>query len=386
MYSSKKSDIYHIGIFGKTNAGKSTLVNKICNQEVSITSDIKGTTTDPVNKRFELLEVGAVNFIDTAGLDDTTSLGHKRVQKTMEIIKEADLLLLVITSEDKPEEYQKFFTEAKKYHKQVLVICNQRQTETNNYFKDAINLNFFKDIDKLYELLKKYVIIYNSQNIVKQFLNQDDIIVLVCPIDSEAPKGRIIAPQVAVLREQLDNYCISVVIQPEQLKKTLELLPTTRLVVTDSQAFAKVNKLVPKNILLTSFSILMANAKGDIKQFIDGLEYLDKITKDTKILIAESCSHNVSHEDIGKHKIPKLLETHLGFKPNITHKMGKDFPAMIDDFDFIIHCGSCMLKENILIARQLESKRQNIPITNYGLLLAKLHGLNDRGLEIFKDK
>lgn len=389
MFKTKKSDIFHAGFFGKTNAGKSSLINVICNQDVSIVSDIAGTTTDPVNKRFELIGYGPINFIDTAGIDDDSKLGTERLKKTYQALKEVDLVVIVKTINDDISDYQELIDMAKKYQKDVIWVVNhfddQEDLEVSG---DTININAVRQINTkhLIDIIGTRVNMFASAFVVDQYLNEDDVVILVCPIDSEAPKGRVIAPQVTVLREALDNYCITIVIQPQQLKKTLQLVSNVKLVVTDSQVFKLVDAIVPKDILLTSFSILMANAKGDISLFIEGLKEVDKLDEQSRILVAESCSHNVSHEDIGQFQIPKLLKDYLGFTPNIDHKVGKNFPEMIEGYDFIIHCGSCMLNQNVLIARQIEARNHQIPITNYGLLIAYLTGVGMRGVEIFDKK
>lgn len=386
--------IPHISIFGKRNAGKSSLLNAIVGQDVSLVSDIKGTTTDPVKKRMELIPYGPVIWIDTAGYDDIGVLGEMRVQRTKKMLMQTDFALLVVDIETGvDEEVQSIIKDLERFKIHYMLVFNKTdivneeiiqtlsKTYPNAFFASS------KDDASVIELKGRVIESLGEEKepaIVGDLVEYGDTIVLVVPIDSEAPKGRIILPQVQVIRDCLDHGIKTVVVRDTELQETLEELGEVALVITDSQAFKEVSKIVPKEIPLTSFSILFARYKGDIAVLKDGIEKLKTLTSESKILIAESCTHNISHEDIGRVKIPKMLENHLGMKLNIEHKMGQDFPEMIDGYDFIIHCGSCMLNKKTMKSRIMLAKEKNIPIVNYGVVLAHLTGIYDRSLEIFE--
>lgn len=387
-----RSQIPHIALLGDVNSGKSTLLNSFTNQEVSITSDIEGTTTDPVYKRMELLDYGPVVLIDTAGLNDRTSLADARLKQTTRAFHEADLWLIIADIKHfNQQNINRLIALAEKYKAKYCLVFNKvdlvnQQTIDilcSMYPKAFFVSAYLKTgIAELHQHVIDALEPYHEPMLVCDILQANDIVVLVTPIDSEAPKGRIILPQVQVLRECLDNNIITIVVQVEQLAATLKQV-TPQLVITDSQAFAEVSRIVPKAIALTSFSIIFARHKGDLATFLSAIDSIEQLTTQSKILIAESCSHNTSHEDIGLVKIPHLLEQKLGFKPNITHKMGRDFPAMIEDYDLVIHCGSCMLNRQTMQSRITDCNEQGILITNYGVLLAYLTGILERVIEPF---
>jgi len=384
--------IPHIGIYGKRNAGKSSLLNILVNQDVSLVSSIKGTTTDPVKKRMELIPFGPVIWIDTAGYDDSGFLGEMRVERTKKMMMQTDFALLVIDATDKEIEFNSLKRDFEKFNIKYLLVFNKidmisidKKEDLKNSYPNAHFVSSIKDIGilGLKDLIIESLGNEKEPAIVGDLVNYGATVVLVVPIDSEAPKGRIILPQVQIIRDCLDHGLKTVVVRDTELKETMDSLEKVDLVITDSQAFKEVAKIVPENILLTSFSILFARYKGDLNVLRNGIEKLEKLTKESKILIAESCSHNISHEDIGRVKIPKLLERHLGFKPDITHKMGQDFPELIEGYDFIIHCGSCMLNKKTMQSRIMLAKENCIPIVNYGVILAYLNGIYDRSLEVF---
>jgi len=384
--------IPHIGIYGKRNAGKSSLLNILVNQDVSLVSSIKGTTTDPVKKRMELIPFGPVIWIDTAGYDDSGFLGEMRVERTKKMMMQTDFALLVIDATDKEIEFISLKRDFEKFNIKYLLVFNKidiisidKKEDLKNSYPNAHFVSSINDIGilELKDLIIESLGDDKEPAIVGDLVDYGATVVLVVPIDSEAPKGRIILPQVQIIRDCLDHGLKTVVVRDTELKETLDSLEKVDLVITDSQAFKEVAKIVPKNILLTSFSILFARYKGDLNVLRNGTEKLEKLTKESKILIAESCSHNISHEDIGRVKIPKLLERHLGFKPDITHKMGQDFPKLIEGYDFIIHCGSCMLNKKTMQSRIMLAKENSIPIVNYGVILAYLNGIYDRSLEVF---
>lgn len=395
MQTTPQANRKHIALYGKRNAGKSSLVNAIIGQEISLVSDVKGTTTDPVSKAMELLPFGPVVFIDTAGLDDEGDLGTLRVKRSLGILNRTDLALYIVDPADRDiEEYERLKKEFKRLNIPHLTIINKSDAyseseleATKALYNGAIVVSALKE-KGIHSLKKEIIAALETQEdempIVGDLLPYGSTVVLVVPIDSEAPKGRIILPQVQLIRDCLDHGLKSYVLRDTELEEGLKEIGKVDLIVTDSQAFKEVEKIVPKDIKLTGFSTLFARHKGDMNAFIEGVRFIEALTEDTKILISESCTHNHSHEDIGRVKIPKLLEAYTGKKLNFTFKMGHDFPTSIEDFDFIIHCGSCMLNRKTMLSRIAISNEKSIPITNYGLVLAYLNGILERSIEIFK--
>ncbi len=393
MNQTPEANIPHIALFGARNAGKSSLLNSIATQKVSLVSEHKGTTTDPVKKRMELIPIGPVVFIDTAGIDDEGDLGRLRVESSKKIMHRTDLALIIIDIVDFDLENLNYLKkECKKYNIPYKIIFNKIDladnyllNEIKEKYKDALFVSASANTG-IFEL-KEYLI--NNLNdekedtILGDLVDYNSTVVLVVPIDSEAPKGRIILPQVQIIRDCLDHGIKSYVVRDTELASALKDLKQVDLVITDSQAFKDVAKIVPKNILLTSFSILFARHKGDIKEFLKGVQAIRNLNPKSKILISESCSHNVSHEDIGRFKIPKLLKSYLGFDVQIDHSMGHDFPENLLDYDLVIHCGSCMLNKKTMQTRIQIVKEVNVPITNYGVVLAFLNDILERSVEIF---
>lgn len=392
MNNTPNANRKHIAIYGKTNAGKSSLMNAIIGQEISLVSDIKGTTTDPVTKAMELIPFGPVLFIDTAGLGDTSELGELRVKKSLKILQRADFAIYVMDINDIDEIfYKECIKNFKKYKIPYMTVINKVDIEEKetvekmkNKFKEAIfiSTNSNKDILNLKDkLIKSLQEDEKEETIIGDLVPYNGKIIMVVPIDSEAPKGRLILPQVQLIRDCLDHGIKSYVVRDTELKFALEDIRDIDLVVTDSQAFREVDEIVPKNIKLTSFSILFARYKGDLKALVDGVRSIERLDGNSKILITESCTHNQSHEDIGRVKIPKLLNKHIGKELNYEFKMGHDFPENIKEYDLVIHCAACMLNKKTMETRIDMCKENNVNITNYGVVLAYLNGILDRAVE-----
>lgn len=397
MNSTPNANRKHIAIYGKTNAGKSSLINKLLGQEVSLVSEKEGTTTDPVQKAMELIPVGPVLFIDTAGFNDESDLGEIRTKRTLDILKRTDIAIYVFDILDIDlDEFTKVKRSFKKYNIPFITVVNQidkiKEDELEfikEKYKDYIFLSAVtgKGIEKLKENLIRILKEEDKElPIVGDLLPYDSKVILVVPIDSEAPKGRLILPQVQCIRDCLDHGIKSYVVRDTELKSALKDINDVDLVITDSQAFKEVDKIVPKEIKLTSFSMLFARQKGDFEEFIRGAFKIKDLNKDSKILIAESCTHNVSHEDIGRVKIPKLINKFVGAELTYDYSIFHDFPEDIDRYDLIIHCGACMINRKTVINRVNTCKEKNVPITNYGIVLAYLNGILERSLSLFNIK
>lgn len=388
-----KSLRLHIGIFGNVNSGKSSILNAITSQDVSIVSEREGTTTDIVEKAMELFPIGPVQFLDTAGFDDKSELGEKRIDKTLKVLNRTDVGVLVVTPDG---EYDKTIVEKfKELDIPFCIIVNKIDAEkiSDETFSKLKQLNenilltsALKDNDiteKFVKLLLKIIPdnFINSPKIFEGLLNPKDVVVLVIPVDKEAPKGRLILPQVQAIRELLDENCITVCVKETELEDSLKLVKP-KLVVTDSQAFKKVDEIVPKEISMTSFSILFARLKGDLTSFVKGINGLDTITPDDKILILESCTHHNIDDDIARVKIPALIEKKLGFRPKFDYFTGHDFPE-IDAYKLIIHCGACMTNRKEVLSRILISNKKKIPMTNYGIIISYCLGILERAIKPF---
>lgn len=395
MNNTPNSNRKHIAIYGKRNAGKSSLINAIIGQEVSLVSSIKGTTTDPVSKAMELIPLGPVLFIDTAGLDDLGELGTLRVERSLKVLERTDFAIYVMDIKDIDENvYKECIRNFKKYSIPYITVINkidtvskERVEEVKKIFKQALFVSASKNINILMlknELIKRIKDKDEEVSILGDLLPYNSKVIMVVPVDSEAPKGRLILPQVQLIRDCLDNGIKSYVVRDTELESALKDIKDVDLVVTDSQAFKRVSTLVPKNIKLTSFSILFARHKGDLNVFLDGISKIKELDETSKILISESCTHNHSHEDIGRVKIPRMLKKHTGKDLKFDFKMGHDFPSDLKEYDFVIHCASCMLNRKSMLSRINMCKENNVNITNYGVLLAYLTGILDRSIEIFK--
>lgn len=395
---SLKSLRLHIGIFGKTNTGKSSILNKITSQDVSIVSEQKGTTTDVVEKSMELFPIGPVNFLDTAGLDDTTILGKKRIEKTLTSINRCDVAIIVVDFKGISDIERNLIEKFNEFSIPYFVIINktdEKQISEEKLDEIKIFTDNILETSALYdnELIEKFNTrllkilpddFVNTPKILGDLVNPKDLVILVTPIDKEAPKGRLILPQVQTLRECLDESCISIVVKESELKDAIESLNVKpKLVITDSQAFKTVDEIVPKDIALTSFSILFARLKGDLKAFLNGINAIKDLKENDKVLILESCTHHNIEDDIARVKIPKLLQNKLGFKLDFEYFTGHNFPE-IDKYKLILHCGACMTNRREILSRIIAANKKGIPITNYGLAISYCVGILDRATEIFK--
>ena len=395
-----KSLRLHIGIFGKTNVGKSAFLNRITNQDISIVSEIAGTTTDVVEKSMELLPVGAVVFLDTAGINDTTALGKERIEKTMKVINRTDVAVIICDYKGF-DEYEiglvKKFEELKI---PFMVVVNKSDVEEISdvaleKIKSVVGENtpilktsatsdkeiVFKFKAKLVKMLPEDFV--NSPKIVGDLVPPKSTVILVIPIDKEAPKGRIILPQVQTIRDLLDSDCLSYSVKVSELAEAINnLKESPALVVTDSQAFREVSQIVPENIPLTSFSILFARLKGDLKAFAEGAKAIDELKDGDKVLILESCTHHAIEDDIGRVKIPNLLLKKTGKNLVIDNYAGHDLPDILK-YNLIIHCGACMTNRREVLSRILLANEKGIPITNYGMTISYCLGIMDRAMKIF---
>ncbi|MBC2578180.1 [FeFe] hydrogenase H-cluster maturation GTPase HydF [Peptostreptococcus russellii] len=383
-----------IVLAGNRNAGKSTLFNKLIGHERSIVSDVAGTTTDPVWKASEIIGFGPVKIIDTAGIDDIGVLGAQRVKKSQEELKEADLIIYLINIlEIKDISETKNIIESfkKKYSDKQIIFainkCDLKDKETLNRLKDSFEeVEFISDKSEasyeriLSKIIEKLKNTEEEKNLLEGMLEAGDTALLVVPIDTEAPKGRLILPQVQLIRACLDNGIKIVVCRDEELEETISEIKKIDLVITDSKVFEKVGKIVPKDIKITSFSILFARQKGDIDEFLNGARKLNELKDGEKILIAESCTHTVSHEDIGQVVIPNLIKKKTGKKLEFVFSYGKTLPENLNDFALIIQCGGCMMSRNNMMNRVYKAREKNIPITNYGVVLAYLKGVFERAV------
>ena len=383
-----KSQTPHVAFFGCTNSGKSSLINLLTNQNLSIVSDKKGTTTDPVQKTVEVLPIGPLVLIDTAGIDDKTELGTLRIQKTKEILNKTDLAILVIDSnigKTNDDEYLiKLFKEKNIDFIEVHNKSDLHKTNDEKILYTSAKTGF--GLENLKEKIKEKL----QKNKKEKFIIADkittgDIIILVIPIDSSAPKGRIILPQQLVLREILDKNAIAICTQPNELKKVLEKI-SPKMIITDSQVFGEIKDIVPTNTLLTSFSILMAKYKGEIKELIKNIKQLENLKDNDTILISEGCTHHRQCNDIGTVKIPNLIKkNNPKINLNFEFTQGGDFPEDLSKYALIVHCGGCMLNETEMNSRIQKAKNQNKAMINYGALFALTNGVLERSLEIFPE-
>ena len=399
LNSTPSSERVHIGIFGKRNAGKSSVINAITNQSLAIVSDIKGTTTDPVSKAMELLPLGPVMIIDTPGLDDVGELGKMRIQKSYQVLNKSDIGILVVdgtlgqTDEDKA-----LINKFKEKNIPYIVVMNKLDLvrEQQNIDENEINSNpntiwvsstTKENIYELKEMIAKQAPTYEPKfKIVGDLLNPSDFVVLVVPIDKAAPKGRLILPQQQTIRDILEANANAIVVKENELKNTLKNLgKKPKLVITDSQVFSKVSTDTPKDFLLTSFSILFARYKGDLKETVKGVKTLEDLKDNDTILISEGCTHHRQCDDIGTVKIPKWITKYTNKKINFEFTSGTEFPYDLSKYKMIIHCGGCTLNEREMKYRVKCAQDQNIPFTNYGILIAYTQGILKRTLEPFSD-
>ncbi|MBQ4119721.1 MAG: [Clostridia bacterium] len=382
----------HIGFFGMRNAGKSSLVNAVTGQQLSVVSDVKGTTTDPVKKAMELLPMGPVVIIDTPGIDDEGELGEQRVKKALEILRQTDIAILVV---DAKKGLSKADNELinlfKKRNLPYVTVYNKADllsTVPNDTQNEAyVSANTLLGINALKEKIAAMAKASKSdRKIVSDLVAKGDTVILVTPIDAAAPKGRLILPQQQTLRELLDIGVVSLVVRETELKNALESLKTPpKLVITDSQVFGLVDKEVPKTVQLTSFSILFARYKGDLATVVGGAAKLDRLQDGDKILISEGCTHHRQCNDIGTVKLPGWIDNYTGKKLFYSFTSGGQFPEDLSQYALVVHCGGCMLNEAEMKSRLELCNEQGIPVINYGIAIAQMHGILKRSLEPFPD-
>ncbi|SDF55597.1 [FeFe] hydrogenase H-cluster maturation GTPase HydF [Thermoanaerobacter thermohydrosulfuricus] len=399
MNTTPTSSRLHIALFGRRNAGKSSLINALTNQEVALVSDIAGTTTDPVSKAMEILPIGPVVIIDTAGLDDVGPLGELRVKKTYEVLNKTDLAILVIDGTEGVTEFEEkilqIITE-----KNIPVVGVINKKDLSNYsqlqkkeWEKRLNLKLIEvsarnkeGIEELKMMIIKKAPSDDSIKLVGDLIKTGDLVILVVPIDKAAPKGRLILPQQQTIRDILDTGGIALVVKDTELDKALKSINNKpSLVITDSQVFNKVGAIVPPDIPFTSFSILFARYKGDLEELVKGVRVIEKLKEGDKVLIAEGCTHHRQEDDIGTVKIPRWLRQKTGKNLQFSWSSGMTFPADLESYSLIVHCGACMLNRREMLYRISYAKEKKIPIVNYGILIAYVNGLLPRAIEIFKE-
>ena len=404
LNSTPSSERVYIGFFGRTNAGKSSLVNALTKQQVSLVSEIKGTTTDPVKKAMELLPLGPVLLIDTPGLEDNSNLGELREKRTKEILNQVHVALLVVdTLEGITEVERQLENQIKEAKIPYLVVYNKsdllpekskdslkqrisretlQQKEENSIFVSTVT---GENIELLKEKLGTLAGVREEKKLVSDLLEPGDHVVLVIPIDKAAPKGRLILPQQQTIRDILDGGCTLSVCQVEKVKETLELLhKPPKLVITDSQVFSKVKEMVPQSIMLTSFSILFARYKGDLEEVVKGAKKISQLKDGDKVLISEGCTHHRQCGDIGTQKLPAWIKNYTQKDVAFEFTSGGEFPSDLTGYELIIHCGACMLNEKQMQNRMRLAKEQKVTMTNYGIAIAHMNGILKRSIEPFE--
>jgi [FeFe] hydrogenase H-cluster maturation GTPase HydF len=388
----------HIAIFGRRNAGKSTLINALTGQDIAVVSNVPGTTTDPVYKTMELLPLGPVVIIDTAGIDDVGDLGNLRMEKTYDVLRKTNFAIYVVDAQEGITEFdKKFIEEIKGKDVAVVAALNKsdkrklEQAEIDEYKKKLgipvceISAQNKTGIDELKQLIAKHAKYDEADlTIVGDLINPGDVVVLVTPIDKAAPKGRLILPQQQTIRDIIENDAIAVVTKEYELKETFESLnKKPSLVITDSQAFLKVSADTPEDVRLTSFSILFARYKGELIEMVKGLKRIEQLKAGSRVLVVEGCTHHRQADDIGKVKIPRWIRQMSGAEIEFEWASGAYFPKDIEKFDLIVHCGGCMLNRLEMQYRINLSKQNGVAITNYGMLIAYVQGILKRALKPF---
>ena len=378
----------HIAFFGLRNVGKSSLVNAVTGQELSVVSDVKGTTTDPVKKAMELLPLGPVVIIDTAGIDDEGELGSLRIQKSKEVLDITDIAVLVTEADrelTEPEKELAYTFKTKKLP--FIIVLNKADFAPYRKEKDNEILVSAKEgtnILKLKEKLAGLIPDKSEKYILKDLVNKGDTVILVMPIDESAPKGRIILPQQEVLRELLEIGCITLCVQDGELKESLSKLKSPpSLVITDSQVFKKVSEIVPDDIRLTSFSILFARYRGGLAKMLEGADMLSKLKDGDRVLISEGCTHHRQCEDIGTVKLPRWIREYSGASPHFEFTSGGTYPDDLTSYKLIVHCGGCMLNEAAMKSRIGKAVSSGVPIVNYGMAIAEMTGILKRAMKVF---
>ncbi len=388
----------HIAIFGRRNAGKSSLINALTNQNIAIVSDVPGTTTDPVYKSMEILPIGPVVLIDTAGIDDVGELGRLRIEKAYRVLAKTDLMLLVMDPSNLKGDFEKEVIEKANAHKvPVIGVINKIDIYPEVDIKEIghrfdipvipVSAQTKQGIHELkMAMIKDAPKDWVSPTILGDLISPGDIVVLVVPIDLAAPKGRLILPQVQTIRDILDHDAMAYVVKERELKAALSSLSRKpRLVVTDSQAFLKVAADTPKDVLMTSFSILFARYKGDLPELVRGVKAIQELSPGDKVLIAEACTHHRVEDDIGTVKIPRWLRQFVGGPLEFSWVSGYELPDNLKDYKLIIHCGACMINRKEMLHRIMEAQKANVPMANYGVVIAYTLGILKRALEPFPE-
>lgn len=391
LHETPRGERIHIGLFGKTNAGKSSLMNAITGQHLAVVSEEKGTTTDPVLKSMELLPLGPVVLMDTPGLDDTSILGKERIKQTYRILEKTDCALVIYQpGEEDDLKLKELIKHLENKNVPFLKVMNKKDllTETLKAQETFIPVSIY-DESSIYALKEaigtKLSLKKQEKYIIRDLLHPKDLVVLVVPVDSAAPKGRLILPQQMVLREILDYHGKIMVVQVEELEETMRQFQShIRLVITDSQAFQEVKEMVPRDVALTSFSILMARYKGDLQKAVAGAGVLKDLPEGSRILISEGCSHHKQCDDIGTVKLPKWIEAYTGTEFEFHHTNGQEFDLDTKPCDLVIHCGGCMLSEREMKSRISSADSFEVPVTNYGILIAQMNGILERSIEFLR--
>ncbi|MDD3413235.1 MAG: [FeFe] hydrogenase H-cluster maturation GTPase HydF [Lachnospiraceae bacterium] len=393
LNSTPQGERVHIGIFGKRNAGKSSIINAITGQNLAIVSDIMGTTTDPVSKAMELLPLGPVIITDTPGLDDSGDLGELRMSKSFQVLNKTDIAILIVDgTKGQTREDQDILHLIKEKGIPYLIVYNKMDIISSMKTYDDDNSICVSAVSKMgiYELKERICALAPKDThlfpIVSDLVSPNDFVILVVPIDKAAPKGRLILPQQQTIRELLEAGATSIVVRESELEETLlSLGKKPSLVITDSQAFKEVSRIVPSNVMLTSFSILFARHKGNLSSTIEAVTILDHLEDGDSILISEGCTHHRQCGDIGTEKLPDWICNYSGVTPNFTFTSGTEFPNDLSTYKLIIHCGGCMLNEREMKYRYETSGKKQIPMTNYGIAIAYMHGILKRSIQIFPD-
>ncbi len=391
LHETPRGERIHIGLFGKTNAGKSSLMNAITGQHLAVVSEEKGTTTDPVLKSMELLPLGPVVLMDTPGLDDTSILGKERIKQTYRILEKTDCALVIYQpGEEDDLKLKELIKHLENKNVPFLKVMNKKDllTEALKAQETFIPVSIY-DESSIYALKEaigtKLSLKKQEKYIIRDLLHPKDLVVLVVPVDSAAPKGRLILPQQMVLREILDYHGKIMVVQVEELEETMRQFQShIRLVITDSQAFQEVKEMVPRDVALTSFSILMARYKGDLQKAVAGAGVLKDLPEGSRILISEGCSHHKQCDDIGTVKLPKWIEAYTGTEFEFHHTNGQEFDLDTKPCDLVIHCGGCMLSEREMKSRISSADSFEVPVTNYGILIAQMNGILERSIKFLR--
>lgn len=376
----------HIGIYGRTNTGKSSIINKLTGQNIAIVSEQAGTTTDPVKKSIEIFGIGPVVLIDTAGIDDISDLGKQRVEKTNQTLREIDCAILLVADNQYGAPEEQLIKRFKEYDVPFVLVNNLFEGVVRN---EAININVLKDdLQPVVDALKKAIpeSAYKKTSMLGGLVKPNDVVVLVTPIDAEAPEGRLILPQVMAIRNALDNDCICIVLKETNLQQYFDTMPPPDLVVTDSQAFAMVSKIVPEEVRLTSFSILLARLRGDFENYLKGTPHLAELKDGDKILMLESCTHEISCGDIGRVKLPALIRKFTGKNIQFDYVAGLTPINNIEQYTMAIQCGGCVATRKQLFNRTNLAVKAGVPISNYGMAIAFMTGIFDRATNVFPSK